>query len=477
VYSWQVVDSEMPGLSPDGRWVAVSSFRLVKTSNSTRYDGDRAPVRLLDAATGQERFRFESGTEYVGCPPRFSRDGRWLAVQDTVGTLTVYDPQTGEPAARLATTAGSPRGVSAYDNFRFSPAGRLLAYESPDGGSVRLWDLTASREYARLADAHRPFEFAPDGALLVAACANGAVKVWDTATAQEKAVLRGHGRPPQQMAVSPDGKLVATYWRPKGMSKASEVKVWELRTDWAQQAPILEESCPFVSYVEFSPDGGKLVIHAHRQYHLLDLAALSRAGAPETPANNRPALGRITVGAYPHCSADGSLVVVSDQDKKEVRVLDAATAETRAVVAALPDHSNLRAFLSRDGRTLVLTSFCVDRVYAGGWRGWLGRLQGQGTWTNQYPWVTVLYDASTWRETDRFPGQVFRMTDGSRGLFTADRREGTAPDGSGQVVWTVSRWDVARRPTGRSACLAALAGLLLLTEYRVRRRRVLRARR
>jgi hypothetical protein len=169
-------------------------------------------------------------------------------------------------------------------------------------------------------------------------------------------------------------------------------------------------------------------------------------------------------------------VVVADENEKEVRVLDAVTAEPRAVIAVPPGHSNLRAFLSRDARALVLSSSCEQRVYYGGWRGWLGLLGGRRNWWITTGGVTSVYDPATSKVRDRFPGYLVHQTDGGNELITADSREALTPDGTVQAVYTVSRWDMSRRPTGRSGCLAALAALVLLADYRLRRRRAVAGR-
>src|SRR5438128_1935881 len=53
------------------------------------------------------------------------------------------------------------------------------------------------------------FAFAPDGKLLVSACGDGVLRVWDVATGREKRHKDGAARGVQRIAWSPDGKTLA----------------------------------------------------------------------------------------------------------------------------------------------------------------------------------------------------------------------------------------------------------------------------
>jgi WD40 repeat protein len=66
--------------------------------------------------------------------------------------------------------------------------------------------------------------FSPGGKTLVAACADESVRLWDRKEGREPAVLP-HGNVVLSVAISPDGKLVASG---NGASEPFEVKLWEV---------------------------------------------------------------------------------------------------------------------------------------------------------------------------------------------------------------------------------------------------------
>jgi WD40 repeat protein len=65
--------------------------------------------------------------------------------------------------------------------------------------------------------------FSPDGKRLASAGGDSAVKVWDAATGQEIATLRGHSGYVWSVVFSPDGKRLASGG---GHHAKGEVKIW-----------------------------------------------------------------------------------------------------------------------------------------------------------------------------------------------------------------------------------------------------------
>ena len=77
------------------------------------------------------------------------------------------------------------------------------------------------------------FAFAPDGRWFATASDDGTVKLWDTATFRELATLDGFGGPVWCLAVSPDGKTIATgvgenYANP--LQRPDAVTLWDVET-------------------------------------------------------------------------------------------------------------------------------------------------------------------------------------------------------------------------------------------------------
>jgi hypothetical protein len=188
--------------SPDGKLLATA--------------GADGTARLWEVATG-ERVRVLTGHGKLVQEVAFSPDGKLLATAGADGTARLWEVATGEQVRVLT---GRPMwGVA------FSPDGRLLA--TAEGGSisagvaaapvsensVRLWEV-ATGEQVRVLTGHgklvQEVAFSPDGKLLATAGADKTARLWEVATGERVRVLTGHGAPVNGMAFSPDGKLLAT---------------------------------------------------------------------------------------------------------------------------------------------------------------------------------------------------------------------------------------------------------------------------
>jgi WD40 repeat protein len=141
-------------VSPDGHWAATCLHNVGTVKVWDARDG--RPVKVLVARGGFF--------------PRFSPDGRWLAVGGDAGQL--YAVGTWEPGLRF-------RGRA-----QFAPEGRLLAVNTGKG-VLQLIDIAQERVLAALEGPEQaPIEFhafAPDGARLITIIygKEGNINVWD----------------------------------------------------------------------------------------------------------------------------------------------------------------------------------------------------------------------------------------------------------------------------------------------------------
>jgi WD40 repeat protein len=180
-------------------------------------------LRLWDAATGEELARQPLPGAYALA---FAPDGRTIAVGsgdwvDRKAPCAVQLWDVAREQLRLRTSLPAhPRGVH---NVAFSPDGRLLA--STHGYEVRFWDPTTGREQATLKGHSLPVvavAFLNGGAVLASAAVEykpdltdflsepAEVKLWDVGSGRELATLRGSRGQNYPLAVSPNGKLLAT---------------------------------------------------------------------------------------------------------------------------------------------------------------------------------------------------------------------------------------------------------------------------
>jgi WD40 repeat protein len=77
--------------------------------------------------------------------------------------------------------------------------------------------------------------------------------LWDPATGEQRALLRGHPKPIRSLAISPDGRLLATG------DEGGAVRIWELPGGALRATLQAQPLNAWISVLAFSPDGKTLV--------------------------------------------------------------------------------------------------------------------------------------------------------------------------------------------------------------------------
>lgn len=155
----------------------------------------------------------------------WSPDRRSLASGSKDATVRIWDVTTG---AELSVFRGHGRFVA---SVAWSPDGRLLASGSWDG-SVRVWDVANNCELKCItgfADYVGSVAFSPDGCRLAGATSHafsGAeVRIWDSGTWEELALIRDDRSSHLTVLFAPDGRLIIPGLPGRG------VRVWEPGND------------------------------------------------------------------------------------------------------------------------------------------------------------------------------------------------------------------------------------------------------
>ncbi|MFZ5918573.1 MAG: DUF4190 domain-containing protein [Chloroflexota bacterium] len=169
----------------------------------------------------------------------WSPDGRLLAVASY--SLYLLDADTLQPAAVIDTGGWT-------DSVAFSPDGTVLASTSMADGAVRLWDTASGRELRAFAgfELAGDVAFSPDGARLAASDMMMTVKILDLNSGSELFTLSGHYAV-FAVAFAPDGQTIAT-------ADIGESILWDAATGRELRA-FSSQDFSQVNSVAFSPDG------------------------------------------------------------------------------------------------------------------------------------------------------------------------------------------------------------------------------
>jgi len=264
--------------SPDGSRLAAGYY-------------DPYEASIIDVDSGEIRHRL-TGHEHQVLAVEFSPDGKRLATSGYDATLKTWDVESGRPLLSIPRAPSSPvtslrfraggrtivlglgGGVDGNLELRDAESGRLekqlhcdepgtwtlaLAHRSSRaavagaGQTVHVCDLESGDEPVTPAPRMAQIAASPDGRWLALGSLDGTIDLWDIASRKVAFTLRGHKYGVWAMAVSPDGRRLASI---EGSTAA--VHMWDV-TDGT--ALYVMDNLPAGSYsLAFSPDARNLAI-------------------------------------------------------------------------------------------------------------------------------------------------------------------------------------------------------------------------
>ena len=181
-------------------------------------------ARILDVATGvvQSIDELNKGDHNL-CTAAFSPDGLMFVVDSNRSINAV------EIASKKLVFQPEQTLEGTVHSLDFSADGKVLAAGYYSGwntpGGVAFWDMPGFNERkpgtAAPSAGILSVAFSPDSALLVGGGQDQCVRVWQSSTGREIATLYGHEKLIQKVAVSPDGKTIASA------SFDGTVKLWD----------------------------------------------------------------------------------------------------------------------------------------------------------------------------------------------------------------------------------------------------------
>jgi WD40 repeat protein len=141
-----------------------------------------------------------------------SSDGQRIVTASHDTTLRIWETAT----ARMCTTLGGldrdgdlTGHLLSVSGCAWSPDGSWIVSAGGDG--VKMWEAATGAERAILAyDSVWACAVSPDGTWLASGSDDGTLRIWDTRTGTQRALLTGHTGAVLGCAVSPDGTWLAS---------------------------------------------------------------------------------------------------------------------------------------------------------------------------------------------------------------------------------------------------------------------------
>jgi eukaryotic-like serine/threonine-protein kinase len=250
---------------------------LASAENYSKNQVARWGVKVWEVATGRERAFLKGHTGPVSSIA-FSADGKTLASGD-LHPEVFFRPRNRAPDYR----ASNPAEIKLWDvatgweraslrghrdgvlSMAFSADGKTLVAGSGDPrslnnqdrpGEIRVWDVVTGVTRWRHTSHVTSVALSGDGKLVASGSWDKTVKLWEAATGQLKATLRGHSGPVTTVAFSGADNLLVSGSAVEGNPDSGEIRLWDAVT--GQEKAVLMGQTPGVSFVAFSRDGKRL---------------------------------------------------------------------------------------------------------------------------------------------------------------------------------------------------------------------------
>jgi WD40 repeat protein/energy-coupling factor transporter ATP-binding protein EcfA2 len=272
-------------------------------------------------------------------------DGPLLASASSDTTIKLWDVGRRKEINLLS---GSNAGVTSLSS---SPNGRLLA--SARWKSINLWDIKEGKLSCNF-EWHpglKSIAFSRSGKLLASASDHKTIKLWNVATCEEIALLKGHTNWVFSVSFSPDERLLASA------SWNGDVKLWDITApEKPKEIANIQEYKGSVFSVSFSPNGGLLAsAGGDKTIKLWDITN------PEKPKKIANLEGHHQRLRSVNFSPDGKWLASGGEDAT-IKLWDVATPKEAKEVATLRGHKLTIQGVSFSSDSKLLASASDDRT-------------------------------------------------------------------------------------------------------------------
>lgn len=314
-------DEAMKQALKNGGKDPAAAMQIYQQTNSKQQAGNIAnQVKIWDTASGKEIHTLVPGNN--GGEARFSADGRTLATLGSGGTITLWDTESGSRLRDLSGAAQpSPAtmlgNLPAFGNPRAMKKGQIVMPNMADINAM-VTNVLGTMSAGTMGRSVTSIAFSGDGHLIAAGGvesksnldtaalmattqkksknkkaqdpgdfmqnikveATGQILLWDATTGREIGALKPHGKGVAQVALSRDGRLLASA------STDNTIKIWDVSAQ--RELRLLNGHKSNINSLAFSPDGrllasagddgGTFLWDTATGEHLLTLVSLDDGG-------------------------------------------------------------------------------------------------------------------------------------------------------------------------------------------------------
>ncbi|HBJ85080.1 MAG TPA: hypothetical protein DDZ88_14655 [Verrucomicrobiales bacterium] len=252
------------------------------------------------------------------------------------GEVELLNPVTRGVIRKLTGIKGKANAVA------FSPDGDAVYAAGGEAGivgEVKRWktsDGTLQQSFDGHLDAAYALAVSSDGKLIATGAYDQKIRLWDTATGKEVALLKGHNGAVNGLSFRPDGKVLASA------SADRTVKLWAIPT--GQRLDTLSQPTKEQTSVVFSADGKQLfAAGSDNRIRLWNISADAKEGTNKIVTSRFAHEGGILRLAL---SLDGKLLASTSTDKS-LKLWSTADLTEKLPLEKQPDWSSALAFTDK----------------------------------------------------------------------------------------------------------------------------------